>query len=187
MRRVSATHESTEGNRGDLVLRRVRDGVADFLVISLWDGETAVRRFAGPNPDVAVYFPEDDRFLLEKEPHCDHYEIRARPVEPRTGGLSLASARRAGRHQGPHHHHAAHRGRHLSHGRGQLPRGRAIPRSSGKRSFVVSHGVISLRRDPTVFEPCDFSQPLGPWSELTYPFATDAGRAVASGPRQGFP
>ena len=70
-----ATHESTEGNRGDLVLRRVRDGVADFLVISLWDGETAVRRFAGPNPDVAVYFPEDDRFLLEKEPHCDHYEI----------------------------------------------------------------------------------------------------------------
>src|SRR5205807_1676213 len=49
---------ATEGNLGVLVLRRVGPDTAVFTVISLWEDMDAVRRFAGADPDRAVYYPE---------------------------------------------------------------------------------------------------------------------------------
>src|SRR5918993_5804651 len=40
-------YRKIEGNRGVLALRRVTDGRAEFLLVSLWDSEEAIRRFAG--------------------------------------------------------------------------------------------------------------------------------------------
>lgn len=68
-----------EGNRGVYVLRRTRGGKAEFIVLSLWDSMEAIARFAGPEPERAVYYPEDDAYLLEKTPEVHHYEIHEAP------------------------------------------------------------------------------------------------------------
>jgi heme-degrading monooxygenase HmoA len=66
---------STEGNQGVYVLRRVDEDDAEFVVLSLWDSMQSVERFAGPEPDRARYYPEDERFLRELTPNLDHYEV----------------------------------------------------------------------------------------------------------------
>ena len=66
----------TPGNRGVLGLRRVTpDRRAEFLVISLWESEDAVRTFAGDDVGRAVFYPEDDRFLVERDAHVDHFDV----------------------------------------------------------------------------------------------------------------
>ena len=67
--------KATPGNRVVYVLRRVAEGRAEFLFISLWESFEAIKEFAGSDTDKAVYFPEDREFLLEMEPHVRHYEV----------------------------------------------------------------------------------------------------------------
>lgn len=75
-------HRSLAGNKGDFVLKRVNaaEGTADFLVISLWESMDAVRAYAGDDFEVAVYYPEDDAYLLEREPKVQHYEAVVRSI-----------------------------------------------------------------------------------------------------------
>jgi heme-degrading monooxygenase HmoA len=68
-------YRATPGNRGVLGLRRIRNGRAEFLLVTLWDSMDAVRRFAGDEPEKAVFYPEDDAFLVERDPHVDHFEV----------------------------------------------------------------------------------------------------------------
>ena len=68
-------YKATPGNKGVIALRRERDGTTEFFLVSLWDGWDAVRAFAGPTPERAVFYPEDDRFLVERDNHVDHYEV----------------------------------------------------------------------------------------------------------------
>lgn len=68
-------YASTPGNRGVRVLRRLREDQVEFLLISMWDSLDSIRAFAGPEPDRACYYPEDDRYLLEKTEMVDHFEI----------------------------------------------------------------------------------------------------------------
>lgn len=71
-----AEQRRTPGNRGSMLLRRTNgEGTAEFLVISLWDSIESIRAFAGDSPETAVYFPEDDKYLLELEPAVLHYEV----------------------------------------------------------------------------------------------------------------
>ncbi|MCY1021781.1 hypothetical protein [Pyxidicoccus sp. MSG2] len=35
----------------------------------------AIRRFAGASPEQAVFCPEDDRYLIDKDFHVTHYEV----------------------------------------------------------------------------------------------------------------
>jgi heme-degrading monooxygenase HmoA len=65
---------ATPGNRGVRLLRRIADRRAEFLFISFWDSLDAIRAFAGPDIERAVYFPEDTAYLLELEPTVAHYE-----------------------------------------------------------------------------------------------------------------
>lgn len=65
----------TAGNRGVEVFRRIEAGRAEFLFVSYWESLEAIRRFAGPEPERAVYYPEDRAFLLELEPNVTHYEV----------------------------------------------------------------------------------------------------------------
>jgi hypothetical protein len=41
----------------------------------------AIRAFAGEQVEIARYYPEDDRFLLEKPEHVEHHHVvaEARP------------------------------------------------------------------------------------------------------------
>ena len=63
------------GNRGVWVLRRRLEGRAEFLLLSLWDSLEAIRAFAGPEPDRAVLFPEDEEYLLEFDVTVKHYDV----------------------------------------------------------------------------------------------------------------
>ena len=47
------------------------------MLISFWDGWDAITAFAGDRPDQAVFYPEDDRFLVDRELTVTHYEIFA--------------------------------------------------------------------------------------------------------------
>jgi heme-degrading monooxygenase HmoA len=70
-----AEYRGTPGNRGVLVLRRIAGGRAEFLLITLWESEDAVRRFAGDDIGRAVFYPEDDRFLIGREDRVEHFEV----------------------------------------------------------------------------------------------------------------
>ena len=63
------------GHRGGYVLRRDSGGDVEFLVVTLWDSMDAVRRFAGNDPERAVFYPEDDRFLVARDDRVTHYEV----------------------------------------------------------------------------------------------------------------
>jgi hypothetical protein len=69
-----ADYRATPGNRGVLVQRRVEGEVADFWLTTLWDSVEAIKRFAGEDYEVARYYPEDDEYLLEREPYVTHAE-----------------------------------------------------------------------------------------------------------------
>lgn len=68
-------YTSTEGNRGVYVLRQMQDGIAEFWLITLWDSIEAIKKFSGPEVKKAFYYPDDSKFLLELEPHVEHFEV----------------------------------------------------------------------------------------------------------------
>lgn len=72
-------YQATEGNRGVYVLRRIEGDRAHFLLLTLWEGEDAIRKFAGPDLEKAKYYPQDEKFLLELEPTVTHYEVSVMP------------------------------------------------------------------------------------------------------------
>jgi hypothetical protein len=41
----------------------------------MWDSMEAIEAFAGEDPDVAVFYPEDDRFLVERDEFVSHYVV----------------------------------------------------------------------------------------------------------------
>jgi heme-degrading monooxygenase HmoA len=72
-----ADYRATAGNEGVLLLTHSEGETEEFLIVSFWKDFDAIRRFAGPDPERAVYYPEDERFLLGKEPRVTHYEVEA--------------------------------------------------------------------------------------------------------------
>jgi len=55
--------------------RKNEETIAHFLLVTIWDSLEAVKNFAGENPEIAKYYPEDDNFLLEKEEHVSMYQV----------------------------------------------------------------------------------------------------------------
>ena len=68
-------YRATPGNRGVQVLRRATGEWVEFVLITLWDSLDAIRAFAGEDIEAAVYYPEDERYLVEREDTVRHYEI----------------------------------------------------------------------------------------------------------------
>jgi heme-degrading monooxygenase HmoA len=73
--RAAPDYASVSGNLGCYFLRRLDDDAAHFLLITLWESMDAIKEFAGPDPEVAKYYPEDEDLLLEKEPNSQLYEV----------------------------------------------------------------------------------------------------------------
>ena len=48
------------------------DGVRD---LRLWDSIDAIKAFAGDDYETAVFYPEDDRYLVERDRTCTHWEV----------------------------------------------------------------------------------------------------------------
>jgi len=55
--------------------RRNENKTAHFLLVPIWDSLESIKRFAGAEPEIAKYYPEDDEFLLEKEKTSSMYEV----------------------------------------------------------------------------------------------------------------
>jgi heme-degrading monooxygenase HmoA len=47
----------------------------EFLTLSFWDSEDAIRGFAGEDIGKAVFYPEDDSYLVDREERVQHYEV----------------------------------------------------------------------------------------------------------------
>ncbi|MBV9701756.1 MAG: hypothetical protein JO163_03425, partial [Methylobacteriaceae bacterium] len=65
------------GNRGVQMLRTVRDGIADFLVLSYWDSLEAIKLFAGDDYEQVRHLPDDSKYLIGDEPTVRHFEVIA--------------------------------------------------------------------------------------------------------------
>lgn len=63
------------GNRGVQMLRTVRDGIADFLVLSYWDSFEAIKLFAGSDYEKVRHLPDDPKYLIGSEPTVRHFEV----------------------------------------------------------------------------------------------------------------
>jgi heme-degrading monooxygenase HmoA len=68
-------YRATPGNRGAWILRRDLGETTEFVTLSFWDSLEAVEGFAGPDPERAVFYPEDNRFLVERDLDVSHYEL----------------------------------------------------------------------------------------------------------------
>ena len=70
-----AAYRSTPGNQGAWMLRRDVGDRSEIVTFSLWDSQDSIRAFAGDDIDQAVFYPEDDRFLVERDRTVRHYEV----------------------------------------------------------------------------------------------------------------
>ena len=68
-------YRAAPGNRGVLALRSIEGDRVEFLLLTLWESREAIRDFAGDDPEQAVFYPEDDRFLLERGERVRHFEV----------------------------------------------------------------------------------------------------------------
>lgn len=68
-------YKKAAGNCGAWLLQRIEDGRAEFITLSLWGSRQAIQSFAGHDIDKAVYYPEDERYLLERDLTVRHYKV----------------------------------------------------------------------------------------------------------------
>jgi heme-degrading monooxygenase HmoA len=66
----------TPGNLGfQILLRDLDDGTSEVTALSWWKSMDAVRAFAGADPEIARYYPDDDRFLVSRPKHVEHHRV----------------------------------------------------------------------------------------------------------------
>ena len=70
-----AEYRATPGNQGAWMLRRDDGDRSEIITFSLLDSRDSIRAFAGEDIDQAVFYPEDDRFLIERDPTVRHYDV----------------------------------------------------------------------------------------------------------------
>ena len=89
----AAAYAATGGNRGVWMLRRDVDDRTEFVMFTLWDSLDAVKAFAGEEYETAVFYREDERFLIERDLRASHFGVDA--YEP---GFDDRPARLRGAH-----------------------------------------------------------------------------------------
>ena len=71
-----SAYRSTPGNMGAyMVFRDLPDGRCEVRTISFWRSRDDIRAFAGDDIDVAVFYPEDDRYLVDRETTVQHFDV----------------------------------------------------------------------------------------------------------------
>jgi len=68
----------TPGNLGfEMLLRELGNGETEVTTLSWWTSIESIRAFAGATPELARYYPEDDRYLLQRPLHVEHHRVVA--------------------------------------------------------------------------------------------------------------
>lgn len=71
-------YAATPGNLGFQMLFRNRDdGTCEVATLSWWRSLDDIAAFAGEDISLARYYPEDDRYLLERPRDVEHHEVVA--------------------------------------------------------------------------------------------------------------
>lgn len=78
-------YRGTPGNRAAFILRGDDAERIEFVTLSLWDSMDAVAAFAGRDVERAVFYPEDERFLTDREWTVSHFEVIGVAEPPRGG------------------------------------------------------------------------------------------------------
>ena len=68
-------YKSTPGNMAAWMLRRDVGDTCEFVMFSLWDSMESIRGFAGDEPEKAVFYPEDDHYLVKRDLIVSHYIV----------------------------------------------------------------------------------------------------------------
>jgi heme-degrading monooxygenase HmoA len=73
---------ATPGNEGVVVFRHLDETTdsAEFEVVSYWRGLDDIKAFAGDDISVARFFPEDDRYLIDRELTVRHDVVDSYPA-----------------------------------------------------------------------------------------------------------
>lgn len=79
------SYGKTPGNLGaQMWTRDLGDGRTEVMTISWWSSRADIEAFAGQDIGVAVFYPEDDDYLIGRETTVTHYDVpRADDVGPR--------------------------------------------------------------------------------------------------------
>jgi heme-degrading monooxygenase HmoA len=73
-----AEYRQTPGNLGaHMLLRDCDDGRTEIVTLSFWTSREVISGFAGADISRAVFYPEDDRYLVERERTVTHFEVYA--------------------------------------------------------------------------------------------------------------
>ena len=70
-----AAYEATPGNRGAYLISRADGERTEFVTISFWDSRESIEAFAGADIEKAVFYPEDDRYLVDRETTVRHFVV----------------------------------------------------------------------------------------------------------------
>jgi len=68
--------ETIDGYLGGYILRHDNEDDTEFVTVNLFESLDAVKAFAGPDYDVAVFEPEARHLLFKIEPNARHYDVR---------------------------------------------------------------------------------------------------------------
>ena len=69
-----SSYKNVDGNLSARILRRIEGNICHFLTITEWDSYESIKKFAGTDFEKAIYYPEDEKYLLELEDNVAHYE-----------------------------------------------------------------------------------------------------------------
>lgn len=71
-----AAYRGTPGNLGaQMWTRDLGDGRSEVTTVSWWASIDVIRGFAGEDIERAVFYPEDDAFLIERELTVTHHFV----------------------------------------------------------------------------------------------------------------
>lgn len=67
-------YRATPGNVDAWMLTRdTGDGLTEIVTVSRWETMDAIKGFAGDDIERAVFYPDDERFLVERDATVRHY------------------------------------------------------------------------------------------------------------------
>ena len=71
-----AEYRATPGNLGAQMLTRdLPGGRTEIVTLSWWESRESIRAFAGDDISVAVFYPQDDDFLIDRTTAVDHFDV----------------------------------------------------------------------------------------------------------------
>lgn len=70
-----AAYAATPGNLGAWLMYRVEGDRAEVQTVSLWESMDAIHGFAGDDVERAVFYPEDDRYLVDRDVTANHWVV----------------------------------------------------------------------------------------------------------------